>query len=459
MKRFLYAFLYALLVIVLFLILREFFPKNAEFLRYFLFFLLFDVYLWWSVKGNIINKNPFIRGLLALGYWLPLGLLTGLVVYGYLHSFLHWNLFLRIYSQSLVLTFFIAKVFPIFTLLLSDLIRWLEISFHLIFPENPRWTLHPVRIKALLNLGWILGGITFILLLTGTIYGQFRFKTTKIDLIINELPASFDGLRIVQVSDVHLGSWSSEKRLRDAVLRVNDEKPDLLFITGDLFTFCTADGDRYFKVLKMLRAKEGIYYVMGNHDYGDYLNWKDTLLKRKNMTDLEKFFTRLKWNLLRNEYRIVHRGNDSIAVIGVENWGITKRFQRFGDVGMAQKGIEKIKIKLLLTHDPTHWEYIVSKQFKDIDVTFSGHTHGGQIGLEWKEFKWGPALLTQKYWCGLYKTNDGTSSQYLYVNQGLGTVAYAGRIGIDPEITVFTLKKSGTGISGNIEKICKLTQY
>ncbi len=460
MKRFLYAFLYVLLVVVLFLTLREFFPKNAEFLRYFLFFLLFDVYLWWSVKSRISRKSPIYRTVLTFFYWLPLGLLTLLVGYGFLHSFLHWNLFLRTYSQSLVLTFFVAKFFPIVTLILSDLIRWIEFTAHLIFPERPKWSSHPLRNRMLLNTGWYLGGVALIMLLAGTVWGQFKFSIKRIDLVINELPVKFEGLKIVQISDLHLGSWTSEDKLITAINLVNDERPDLVFITGDLFNFCTADGMRYFKVLKMLKASEGIFYVLGNHDYGDYLNWKDTLLKQRNMTDLEHFFKELKWNVLRNDHRILCRGSDSIAVIGVENWGITKRFQRFGNVAKAQRGIEKVGTKLLLTHDPTHWECLVSKLYQDIDVTFSGHTHGGQVGFEWKGFQWGPSAWTQKYWSGLYLKNNTKTLQYLYVNRGLGTVAYAGRIGINPEITVFTLHcKPMQVFSGNNKKICKLTQY
>jgi predicted MPP superfamily phosphohydrolase len=181
---------------------------------------------------------------------------------------------------------------------------------------------------------------------------------------------------------------------------------------------------------------------MGNHDYGDYISWPSKEAKTKNLDYLHEIYKYMGWKLLLNEHVIIHRGCDSIALIGVENWGGTSRFPRLGDLGKATKGIENTAVQLLLTHDPSHWDRIVKKDFRNIDITFSGHTHGFQFGLECCGIRWSPSQYMYKEWAGLYtEPVTGSHPQYLYVSRGLGTIAYPGRIGILPEITLFILKR------------------
>jgi predicted MPP superfamily phosphohydrolase len=274
----------------------------------------------------------------------------------------------------------------------------------------------------------------------GMIYGQFAFKVAKQDIRLPELPESFNGFKIVQVSDIHLGSWTCREKLADAVDSINALKPDVIFVTGDMFNYKTAEGSDFGTILRQLSAQHGIYVILGNHDYGDYITWPTPEDKRRNMDELKLWYRGLGWKLLLNEHAFIHAGSDSIVVIGIENWGATARFQRLGDIDKARTGSEKVPVQLLLSHDPSYWDLVISKKYQDIDITFSGHTHGGQVGISTKYFSWSPSALAYPHWAGLYKNPESRSAQYLYVNPGLGIIGYAGRIGIRPEITLITLK-------------------
>jgi predicted MPP superfamily phosphohydrolase len=363
-----------------------------------------------------------------------------MMVYGFFVSFLNWNVALRTYVQSFILVLFLAKLFPVITLILSDFLRLIKFTFLLFHPEKESPVKPIARYRPLLYTGWGLGASIFLIFLAGTIIWQFDFRVRKQTLTLKELPKSFDGFKIVQFSDIHLGTWASKQKLTEAMDIVDGLHPDVIFFTGDMFNYCTADGNGFEKILKKIHAPYGIYTIMGNHDYGDYLNWSSFQLKQKNFTDLKKYYKNLGWKLLLNSNDILKKGKDSIAVIGVENWGATHRFQRFGNISKAQKGTESMAIQLLLSHDPSHWDSIVSKKFKNIDVTFSGHTHGGQIGIDCFNIHWSPVAWVYRQWCGLYKSQDTKQRQYIYVNQALGNIGYSGRIGILPEITLIEIK-------------------
>jgi len=285
-----------------------------------------------------------------------------------------------------------------------------------------------------------MGALIFIIMTAGTIFWQFDFRVQRQEITLPGLPQAFDGYKIAQFSDVHLGSWGSKPQLKEAMDMVNGLHADVIFFTGDMFNYCTADGKGFEDILKTLHAPDGIYAILGNHDYGDYINWPSPEAKQKNMEDLKSYYNYLGWKLLLNSNDILKRGNDSIAVIGVENWGATWRFQRLGDVAIAEQGTETMSIQLLMSHDPSHWDSIVSKNYPEIDVTFSGHTHGGQIGIDHFGIHWSPVVWLSRLWCGLYENPASAPPQYLYVNQGLGNIGYSGRVGILPEITLITLK-------------------
>jgi len=213
-----------------------------------------------------------------------------------------------------------------------------------------------------------------------------------------------------------------------------------IFFTGDLVNYKTGEAYRFENILNKLKAGYGIFATLGNHDYGDYTRWPSQTAKMKNLTDLYEFFDRLGWKLLNNEHHLLENEDGQLAVIGVENWGAYSRFPKYGDIEKAAAGTEDAAVKLLLSHDPTHWDVVISKKYPDIDVTFAGHTHGFQFGIDTRRVKWSPAQWVYKHWAGMYQNPAATEKpQYLYVNRGLGTIGYPGRVGILPEITLFEL--------------------
>ena len=357
-----------------------------------------------------------------------------------------WNNTFKIYSFGFVFVVYASKLLPILFLVFADVIRLFRYinmkaasvkKGHSEKYEGQKIT----RAQFLQNIGLISGGILFSGLITGMFKWAYDFKIKRHLLSLSHLPKSFDGLKIVQISDIHLGSWAGEHQLKDAVNLINGLNPDLVFFTGDLVNYKTDEAFRFENILSKIQSKHGVFATLGNHDYGDYTRWHSVEAKMQNMTALFDFYKRMGWKLLRNENELIRQGEDSIAVIGVENWGDFSRFPKYGDIAKASVGTENAPVKLLLSHDPTHWEKIISQENPDIDITFAGHTHGFQFGIEIKNIKWSPAKYIYKHWAGLYENTSTTAKpQFLYVNRGLGNIGYPGRIGILPEITLFELK-------------------
>jgi uncharacterized protein len=440
MRRFLFVSLFILLSGALVFLLRVVLPKYSGMLTFFFFFLVCVGYLWSSVWPGIKKLKPAVRIPTIIVFWLPVLVLFCLFIYGLFVPFLKWNLVFRTYLQSFILVFCLAYVFPVMALFLADLIRLILFTFRFFAGGRKIPGTSVRRYKPLLMAGWMMGGILFLILTAGTCFWQFDFRVREQVICLQELPHSFDGFRIVQFSDVHLGSWPSKTKLQEAMKMINSLNPDVIFFTGDMFNYRTSDGEGFEDILKTLRAPYGIYAILGNHDYGDYTTWPSAAAKKENMADLKRFYKNLGWNLLMNSHAILKRGTDSIALIGVENWGATRRFQRLGDIAKAEQGTERVAVQLLLSHDPSHWDSIVRKKYPHIDITFSGHTHGGQMGIDCCNLHWSPVMWVSRLWCGLYQNPGSEVPQYLYVNQGLGNIGYAGRVGILPEITLFTLK-------------------
>jgi predicted MPP superfamily phosphohydrolase len=274
-------------------------------------------------------------------------------------------------------------------------------------------------------------------MLYGMIKGAFEFKIFKEKIISPKFPSVFNGLKIVQISDLHLGSFTSAEPLEKAIDLINQQEADYILFTGDLVNEKTDEAYPFIETLKKLKAKNGIYSVLGNHDYGDYIQWPSDTAKQENLKAMHKVHSDLGWKLLLNEHQIIEKDGEKIAIIGVENWGMG-RFPKYGKLDIAYKGTENISFKILLSHDPSHWENQVKKEYKDINLTLSGHTHGMQFGVEIPGFKWSPVQYVYKQWAGLYEENN----QLLYVNRGLGFIGYAGRVGIMPEITVLEFYNS-----------------
>ncbi len=442
MRKNLFSSLFVFIPIFMVLVMRASLPNYSGMLPGFFIFMLFEGYLWHSARETVNRLNPILRASCMAVFWLPLALLPGMLVYGWYVPYITWNQPVRTYLQSFILVLFMAELFPMLTLIAADLVRLVRIIINAVIPGRKISVRNIRRFKPLLRTGWIMGFLVFCLMIAGMVFWQFDFRVRKQVIVLKELPPAFDGFKIVQFSDVHLGSWGCKRELQKAMDEINSLNPDVIFFTGDMFNYCTADGYGFEPELKTLHAPFGIYAIMGNHDYGDYINWSSPAAKKKNVEDLKLFYKNLGWKLLLNSNSLLKRGHDSIAVIGVENWGATKRFQRFGDIARAMHGTEGMAIQLLLSHDPSHWDSIVSKRYQNIDVTFAGHTHGGQAGIDCCGIHWSPVQWVSRFWCGLYRNPASPAPQYLYVNQGLGNIGYSGRIGILPEITLITLKRN-----------------
>jgi predicted MPP superfamily phosphohydrolase len=264
----------------------------------------------------------------------------------------------------------------------------------------------------------------------------YEYQVRRIRIQLPKLPQAFHGLKIGQISDIHSGSFDNKVAVRGGLDLLMQEKPDVIFFTGDLVNRQTDEVDEYIDVFNKVKAPLGVYSVLGNHDYGEYRSWPSVQAKQQDFQDMLTAHEELGWKLLRNENHILRDHGASLAILGVENWGI-KRFSKYGKVEDAHTGTEEVPTKLLLSHDPSHWEAKVLN-YPDIDVTFSGHTHGFQFGIEAGGFRWSPSQYLYNQWAGLYQKGP----QYIYVNRGYGFVGIPGRIGINPEITIVELVKS-----------------
>lgn len=282
----------------------------------------------------------------------------------------------------------------------------------------------------------LIGGLS----LFGFEYGmsnRYRYRIRRIQLRNSKIPAAFRGLKIVQLSDIHAGSFDNEKAVAHGIEMAMNEKPDLILFTGDLVNNRATEVEPYKNIFSRLKAPLGVYSTLGNHDYGDYEQWPSAAAKVKNLEDLKQHQADMGWMLMSNEHVLLQKDGAEIALIGVENWSAKLHFPRHGDLAKATKGLEDRPdlFQILMSHDPSHWDAQVRPDYPNIDLTLSGHTHGMQFGVEIPGFKWSPVQYVYKKWAGLYEENP----QRLYVNRGFGFLGYPGRIGILPEITVIEL--------------------
>ena len=292
------------------------------------------------------------------------------------------------------------------------------------------------RSDFLLKAGLVVASIPFASLTWGITSGAYDYKIVRKKLFLKNLPKAFDGIRLAQVSDIHSGSFYNRKAVLGGVEQLLAEKPDFVFFTGDLVNNVASEMRDYQDIFTKIKAPLGVYSSLGNHDYGDYyFGKKPSLKKAKNLQDLKQTHKNMGWDLLLNENRRLKVDGEEIGILGVENWGAGERFPKFGRLDLAVEGTDDLPVKLLLSHDPSHWRSHVL-QYPDIDATFSGHTHGMQFGVRTEEFQWSPVQYIYKEWAGLYREKE----QQLYVNVGYGFLGYPGRVGILPEITIFELK-------------------
>jgi len=289
------------------------------------------------------------------------------------------------------------------------------------------------RAQFLGKVSLIVAAIPLASLIYNITKGRFKFSVNKNKVAINNLPKGLEGLKIVQISDIHLGNFNFKYDLIEGVIEhINHLEADFIFITGDLVNNFASETKGWDKVFSQLKAKHGRYAILGNHDYGDYSEWKSKDLKQDNFDKIKQAYSDFGFELLLNENRNLKINDEQLSIIGVENWGHPP-FPRYGDLEKAMNG-ELANTKILLTHDPDHWDAEILHH-TNIDLSLAGHTHGMQVGLKFKNKEWSPAQWKYKYWGGLYKNKD----QYLYVNRGLGVVGVPLRVGMPPEITLLTL--------------------
>lgn len=276
--------------------------------------------------------------------------------------------------------------------------------------------------------------------LGGFLYGitnRYNYKVRRLKLSFNDLPPAFKGLKIVQVSDIHAGSFDSPHAVKHGVDMIMQEEADIIFFTGDLVNNKAEEIVPYMDIFSQMKAPLGVYSILGNHDYGDYVQWPSKDVKINNLETLKGHHHTMGWKLMMNEHVVLERGEDKIAIVGIENWGGKAGFPKYGNMPKAYHGLpeKNIPFKILLSHDPSHWDAQVRTDYKDIQLTLSGHTHGMQFGVDIPGFKWSPVKYVYKNWAGHY-TED---NQHLYINRGFGFLGYPGRLGILPEITVIEL--------------------
>lgn len=271
----------------------------------------------------------------------------------------------------------------------------------------------------------------------GMIVGAHDYRIHHKTIRLPHLPKALDGVRVAQISDIHAGSFFNKTAVRRGIEMVNRQKADLIFFTGDLVNNRASEMKDYFEVFTKIKAPLGVYSSLGNHDYGSYYRWKSEAAEKQNFQDMLELHQRLGWRLLRNENELLRIDGETLGVLGVENWSANPRFPRQGDLQKAWQGTQEAAVKLLLSHDPSHWKAQVL-DYKDIDLMFAGHTHGMQFGVEIGDVKWSPAEFAYNEWAGLYEQNG----QFLYVNRGFGYIGLPARIGMPPEITVVELKKA-----------------
>ena len=389
-------------------------------------FLLLEIYIYQAIRT--LTDNFWIR----TAYWV-----VSLAVYGFFayevsnFSRADRSMVRAQIMISLFLIFILPKIFIVLFLLIDDIFRT---GSYLVGLTRPAENFFPERRKFLSIVGLGMGGILSALFIDGITFGKYRHTVRRVRINFANLPKSFKGYKIVQISDVHSGSFSDPSKLQHAIDLINEQKPDLVLFTGDMVNNVAEEFKPFIPLFSQIKAKDGKLAVLGNHDYSDYVERASLDAKKKNLDTLIDYEKQAGFDMLRNEHRVIEKNGEKIYILGVENWGL-KPFPQFGKIDDALKGVPTDATKILMSHDPTHFDYVVKKHPTDIHLTLSGHTHGMQFGLDLKNVKWSPVQYRYPKWADLYESEG----KMLYVNRGFGVLGYPGRVGVLPEITLFEL--------------------
>jgi predicted MPP superfamily phosphohydrolase len=400
--------------------------------------LLLDIYAYSGVKTWVRGWKSARRQKIALytylvtfvGVTLLFLIVITIITYRYLTRFQEWVL-------TLFLTFLITKLIFIIVLLVGDIIRFFWGLIRRLFKakavENEPF--FPSRRRFIAEAGILLAALPFTGFFYAMFKGKYDYRLHEITLYFVDLPTSFDGFTITQLSDFHSGSFDNMSEVTRGIQIAKALKSDLFVFTGDLVNNMAWEVEPYLSLFSQLKAPYGQFSILGNHDYGDYARWDNPEQKAANHQKLKEYHKALGYRLMLNENTVIRKGSDQLTLIGVENWG--RGFIQVGDIDKALEGVDENAFKILLSHDPTHWEEKIRYHPTTIHLTLSGHTHGAQFGIETDKLRWSPVQYRYLDWAGLTNEKD----RYLYVNRGFGFLAFSGRLGIWPEITKITLKK------------------
>ena len=403
-----------------------------------LLMFLLDLYVFQAVKTVANHQSDKARMMISVVYWIVSALtLAALLLFPYVQA-LQTSVIFRNYVFAILVGLFLAKLIGSLFFLSDDIRRFFYWIYLTIAPNKSVATdSEGGGIPRSVFMSWLglgIGGTLFGSLLYG--FGnKYKYRLQKIPLAFPHLPASFKGLKIIHISDIHSGSFNDIAAVSKGVDMILQQKPDLILFTGDLVNDRAPEMKPYMHVFNRLKAPLGVYSSLGNHDYGDYVSWPNPEAKAANLQSLKEVHAELGWRLLMNEHVILEKAGERIALLGIENWGAKGRFPKYGKMHEAHPGTENIPFKILLSHDPSHWDAEVKVKYPDVDLMLAGHTHGMQFGIENPYFKWSPVQWMYKQWAGLYESGN----QKLYVNRGYGFIGYPGRVGILPEITLLEL--------------------
>ena len=397
-----------------------------------------DLYVFQVVKMLCSSSSQKTKTIIFTAYWT---LSIAIIIFFMLLPLLNtdrWPKNLRNYIFVTIIGLFFAKVLASVFFLVDDLRRLIQWAVAKIFFRNTEGESEMSEgISRSVFLSWLGIGIGGTLI-TSLVYGfsnKYKYQIKHIPLTYANLPPAFKGLKIVQISDVHSGSFDNKKAVEKGVQKILDLKPDLILFTGDLINDRATEMYGYEEVFAKLKAPLGVFSTLGNHDYGDYVKWPTEEARNQNIEDLKKIQAGMGWRLLMNEHVVLEKEGQEIALIGIENWSAKARFPKHGKMWEAYPGAEKYPFKILMSHDPSHWDAEVRPKYGDIDLMLAGHTHGMQFGIEIPGFRWSPVKYVYDEWAGLYESGK----QKLYVNRGFGFIGYPGRVGILPEITLIEL--------------------
>ena len=400
-----------------------------------------DIYIYSALRASIQKSKwkPFLN----IAY--VVSVILSYIGFYYLYFYFTTKPLQIDLTSNLAIGFFfsimLVKILLVLFFLFEDIFRFFSLMLNIlrsIIRSDKEKIIKPGRRGFIRKAGLIIAGIPFASMLYGITKGKYDFRVNKLKLAFENLPAAFEGFKIIHISDIHSGSFDSREAIIDGIRLVNEQEADVILFTGDLVNNDSREIIPFINDFKDMRAPHGVYSVLGNHDYGDYKKWNSAEDKQKNMELLYQYQEQMGFQLLNNQNAAIAIGDDVIGIYGVENWG-NPPFPQKGDLDRALTGREEIPFKILLSHDPTHWDKKVLSHPSHIDLTLSGHTHGMQFGVEIPGFKWSPIKYVYPQWAGLYSR----AKQHLYVNRGFGFLGFPGRVGIWPEITMIELTRNG----------------